>query len=221
MPSLPEATDALARRMLILQFTRSFVGNEDWRLKEKLEGELSGIANWALEGLCRLREQGRFTVPTAMQKVVSEFRRTSSPILAFIEDCLIVENRLNDGNLQGVETTNDKIQCLGKEVYDAYRDWRDKEGLNGEFGQGTCTANWFWRSMRADLPKLESKPNTRGEGKVYFGIALKGSAKGGDKEYLGAVRAKEPCKGCGGQTLLTTHQGKVLCQTCGLPFQAA
>jgi putative DNA primase/helicase len=52
---------AAARRILALAFNSSYVGKEDRKIMEKLIAELPGIANWALEGLYRLREKG-FTI---------------------------------------------------------------------------------------------------------------------------------------------------------------
>ena len=42
---------------------------------------------WALEGLRRLRSQGRFTVPASSTPVIGEFRRAISPVTEFAEDC--------------------------------------------------------------------------------------------------------------------------------------
>ena len=53
-PRLTDASGALASRLLTFRLTRSFLGREDLELAAKLRRELSGILNWALEGLDRL-----------------------------------------------------------------------------------------------------------------------------------------------------------------------
>jgi P4 family phage/plasmid primase-like protien len=62
-PKFLDESGALADRELVLVFESSFAKVKDTELGGKLKGELSGIANWALEGLRRLRANGnRFTV---------------------------------------------------------------------------------------------------------------------------------------------------------------
>ena len=97
--------------MLILPYELSFQGREDRRLKDKLLTELSGVNNWALEGLRRLRTNRQFTLPLLSQTGVDEFVDNNSYALSFIKEHLIIETRLNPGNLSGVATT-DKPLCL-------------------------------------------------------------------------------------------------------------
>ena len=57
MPEFVDNSGALAARMVCFPFTRSFVGREDRDLPQRLESELSGILNWAIEGLKRLKSK--------------------------------------------------------------------------------------------------------------------------------------------------------------------
>jgi hypothetical protein len=52
---------ALKNRIMVIKFTKTFSGNEDTQLKKKLQTELSGIFNWALEGYKRLYKARKFT----------------------------------------------------------------------------------------------------------------------------------------------------------------
>ncbi len=167
MPTLYETTGALSSRLLLLQFQKSFSGKEDYELKDKLHNELSGISNWALEGLRRLRRNGRFSEPTAMKIGLQEHRRESNPTLAFIQDCLVVENRLNAGNLVMVELGDMPLSITKRGVEGLYRQWC----LANDIQVDETEWQWFWRRMKVVLPKLEGKG--RGDERVYQGIGKK------------------------------------------------
>src|SRR5262249_17581739 len=55
LPRLGDASGALAGRFIVLRLTRSWYGQEDHRLTDRLLGELPGILLWAVEGWKRFR----------------------------------------------------------------------------------------------------------------------------------------------------------------------
>jgi len=63
LPAFQDPSGALGRRLITLRTARSFMGKEDVHLTDKLLAELPGILNWAIDGLCRLTAQGRFSDP--------------------------------------------------------------------------------------------------------------------------------------------------------------
>lgn len=114
--SLLDESQALAARMLIVRFDRSFLGREDRGLSRRLEAELPGIANWALEGLARLRANGgRFTVGAHGEEEVRRVALAHAPALRFAED------RLELGG------PDDFV--LLDEAYDAFSDWAYAEDI--------------------------------------------------------------------------------------------
>jgi P4 family phage/plasmid primase-like protien len=116
-PAWIDESGALAARQIAIVFDRSFEGKEEQRVEDGLIAELPGIANWALEGLQRLRANDyKFSVGEAGKAVVAEVRRGASPALRFAEDCLEVT-----GN------QSDMVQV--DQVYTAYRDWVEREGI--------------------------------------------------------------------------------------------
>jgi P4 family phage/plasmid primase-like protien len=118
-PAWIDESGALAARQIAILFDRSFEGKEDQSVEDRLMTELPGIANWAIEGLRRLRANGyRFTVSERGREAVAEVRRNTSPALRFAEDCLVVTGNPNDVVLQD-------------DVYRAYGDWVGREGLGG------------------------------------------------------------------------------------------
>jgi len=89
--AFPDASAAMRPRLIILPFRVSHAGREDIHLKEALEAEISGICNWALEGLRMLRKRQRFAQPAAGQALLDDFSRLSAPVRAFLEDWCHIE----------------------------------------------------------------------------------------------------------------------------------
>jgi putative DNA primase/helicase len=112
-PRLINRSGALANRMTHLRFDVSFAGREDIGLEERIQHELPGILNWALAGLDRLDEQGRFTKPESHSAVDARFREYADPDADFIEQMCELGAHLtvNQGALHG-----------------AYREWCEAMG---------------------------------------------------------------------------------------------
>ena len=86
---LTENSNALTGRMVVLKMTRSFYANEDTELAHKLEQELGGIFNWAMEGLHRrLARGGHFIQPQSGIELLDLMSELGNPIGTFTEDAL-------------------------------------------------------------------------------------------------------------------------------------
>lgn len=83
-----DPSGALAARLSVIPFFNSYVGREDRTLERRLVAELGGIVNWAIVGLARLRAEACLNVPSRSQAIHDGFKRLSSPISAFVDDCL-------------------------------------------------------------------------------------------------------------------------------------
>ena len=155
LPRLGDQSGALASRLVILRLERSFLGHEDLGLMGKLEPELPGILLWAIEGLRRLREQRRFTIPESSKEIIEEFEKLSSPVGAFVEDCC----DLGTG-----------FRVLVGDLYQAWTKWCDD---NGRDHPGDTQA--FGRSLRAAIPRLKVTQPREGGDRVryYLGIKLR------------------------------------------------
>lgn len=77
------------RRFDILEFKKIFPKEEqDEFLKDKLRQELSGIFNWAYEGLQRLiTNNWKMTESKEMEQTLEEFKEASNPLQQFINEC--------------------------------------------------------------------------------------------------------------------------------------
>jgi P4 family phage/plasmid primase-like protien len=95
-PKFLDDSGALANRELVFPFENSFVGKEDLTLRDRLMAELPGIANWAIAGLARLREQGKFTVSERGKVAQHQVKLSQSPALRFASDRLIVTGKPDD-----------------------------------------------------------------------------------------------------------------------------
>jgi putative DNA primase/helicase len=90
-PVFTDASGALAGRMVYVAFRRSFLGKEDLGLQGRVMGELSGILNWALDGLERLDKQGFFTQSAGSLELRDEVERDSSPVTAWVDDRCVLD----------------------------------------------------------------------------------------------------------------------------------
>ena len=83
--SFHDNSDAIFNRMLIVQTPNSYFGREDPTLDKKLKAEISGILNWALQGLYRLQDRGRFIEPKSTRHILGLMKTSASPVGAFID----------------------------------------------------------------------------------------------------------------------------------------
>lgn len=86
-PKFYEASDALATRMLMLEFTESFYGSEDLDLSRRLISELPLIARWALDGLRDLSGVGRFSETARGLEMQKSVAQDASPVSRFVDEC--------------------------------------------------------------------------------------------------------------------------------------
>lgn len=116
LPKLSAMADdqgAFHNRWIIIPYEKSFLGREDTTLKARLTtpDELSGVSNWSLNGLERLRNNSwQFTSVIDSSKL---YRRASDPQIAFLEDCCEIAD--------GYETKDDLLV--------AYNDYAKKNRL--------------------------------------------------------------------------------------------
>jgi P4 family phage/plasmid primase-like protien len=117
---------AIARRIKVLKTTVSFADRQDTGLYDRLLLELPGIANFALDGLERLKRNGRFTENAATVEFCAGTKRSKEQ--EFMEDWL------QDGNV---------LPASGVPLFEAYRAWC---GERGHGGGGSI--KWFYANLR-------------------------------------------------------------------------
>jgi len=108
MPEFIDASGALVNRMIVFPFRVSFVGREDFTLKDKLLLEVGGIAQWGLEGLRKLRIKGRFTEAKAGIEEKELIKHDMNPLSGFVENVCVV---------------NKEAFVTNERLYDTYLLW--------------------------------------------------------------------------------------------------
>ena len=90
LPQLGDASAAIVGRIILLLLTLSWLGREDHDLEARLSAEMTGVLNWALDGLHRLTvvNGNRFTRVPSADEALAQMRDLASPIRAFVrEEC--------------------------------------------------------------------------------------------------------------------------------------
>ncbi len=129
LPRIADRSEGIWRRVIVMPFNVVIRQDERVRGMDSVKwwfdkGELPGVLNWAIEGLRRLRTQGRFSVSRMVEDAREEFRTEVNPARQFLLD------RYHE---------NPNIE-IGKEgVYVAYRAWAEATGhrplADGPFGK--------------------------------------------------------------------------------------
>ena len=154
LPRFADRSEGIWRRLVVVPCTKVIpLDQQDREFANKLCEELPGILNWALDGLARLRERGRFKVPEASMKAALALRQESHPELQFFEDCCEAEAK-------------DEVDC--GVLHQAYSQW--------------CVENYhevmdskvFGKALRKRFPRVD-RARRRRDGKpiwVYTGVKL-------------------------------------------------
>lgn len=99
LPRTFDGTLAFWRRVMLINFKETFIGGEDikdlWK-EFTTEEEMSGILNLAIEGIHRLRVNGRFSKDNSVEEVEEYYIRNSDPVTAFFMDCVEITNDMGD-----------------------------------------------------------------------------------------------------------------------------
>src|SRR5258708_15698495 len=110
-PRITDHSSAFYKRLIIIPCDRVFEENEqNINLKDELLKELSGILNWAIDGLHRLNERGRFEQKDFMKDAVNDLREESNPVETFFKDHIITD-------------VSGGIEIEKGELYQYYREW--------------------------------------------------------------------------------------------------
>jgi putative DNA primase/helicase len=90
LPHFCDRSDGIWRRMIVVPFRIQILdaNKQDARLLSQKfwleKGELPGIFNWAVEGLRRLRNRGKFVIPNACITVLDDYKLETNPARAFL-----------------------------------------------------------------------------------------------------------------------------------------
>jgi putative DNA primase/helicase len=147
--------------MIVLKMTKSFFDTEDTELAHKLEKELGGIFNWAMEGLARRLERGgHFLQPKSGKEYLDLMEELGNPMKPFSDDAL---------EFDPLATT------LKEEVFACWKHWALKKSMS----PGTEQA-FKRRFLAATQEKFVESRQVQVNGErsqVYAGVKLNAKAQ--------------------------------------------
>lgn len=139
LPVVTDHSSGFWRRWDVVPFSVVIPESEREPLlaQEIVRTELSGVLNWALEGLLRLQARGGFdvTVPEAMRSAMFEAKIDTNSVVAWISETEITVGR-------ELDTSKDT-------VFDVYRSWCHDNALR------EVSSVQFWKRMRECFKTFE------------------------------------------------------------------
>jgi putative DNA primase/helicase len=135
LPFSKDRSHGFHRRLIIIPFEKRFEkGSEDKDLANKLEQELPGILNFALDGLKRLRaNKYTFTESEAIERALNEYKEVGDPFFSFVSEMIVEE--------AGSKVTNETISWT-------FKSWCER---NGRSGAANMNHQKLVNSLRAEL----------------------------------------------------------------------
>lgn len=158
-----ENSPALANRFVPLMFDKSFLGQEDRGLIDRLLPELPGILNWAIAGWKRLQGRGQFALPSASQGAIEDIQQHSSPIAAFLAEMCDLG--------PGFSVPKD-------EMYAAWLRWCERNGEKSPGGKTKLT-----QALKEAAGIGTGKPGTDDRVPSYMGLRLRSGGNAQDDGY--------------------------------------
>lgn len=152
LPNLQDSSGAAVSRLIVLKLNRSFLGQEDTTLTDRLADELPALLNWSLDGLDRLQKRGHFRQPKSAKKAIEQLEELGSPVGEFIRD------KCQLGPSCSVSTDR---------LFKAWKRWCEAQNVQ------PGSQSLFGRSLNSYAPCVEKKrPRKDGRKGRYIGIKL-------------------------------------------------
>lgn len=95
-PRFLDSSGAILNRFMSMKLHKSYANNPDTTLGSRINAEMSGIFNWALEGLEKLNEQGNFTRPLTMDEMNDLMGDLASPVAKFLDENYEITGKEDD-----------------------------------------------------------------------------------------------------------------------------
>lgn len=136
MPTITENDNGTWRRCVIIPFNAIFDGkSKDAKLSEKLERELPGILNWAIEGFRRFLA-GKMIIPTCVKELTAKYRDDLNLTAKFVNQYLEKDSLGNPGGRIKLD-----------DLYAMYQVFCKAEGM-----RSCITKRMFKEDIQAYLP---------------------------------------------------------------------
>ena len=155
LPAISDQSDGFWRRWHVIPFPVSFTEENQKPLlaKQIIEDELSGVLNWALDGLLRLLGRGHFLPPPRpVREAILKGKKDTDNVLGWIED---------------VEPAVTGTPAIPKDdIYTAYREWSFRNGT------GPVSSTKFWTRIRQIYPEIVEEREGSGKRRRMVNVVL-------------------------------------------------
>ncbi len=150
LPSLPDLSPGMMRRLYVIPFDRTFEDSEiDRSLFDRIiKNELPGVLIRALRGWMHLKKRGRFPRSTDMTRARKNLLAHANPLSGFIDECCEVD-------AHGKATL--------QKFYDAYRLWATRSGY---------TMTQVKSTVKKNLEHQSYPVKRHGDGMTIIGLKL-------------------------------------------------
>lgn len=168
LPKFQDKSNGIQRRLVLLTFNHQVTEAEkrkEFSLPSFWEQHKSGMLNWLLEGVLRLRRNGyELTRCEEAEKEKQEYLYELNPAASFIAENLIAD-------------PNGYLVC--SELYKAYTDWCFQNGMK------TLNSNNFGRELRRKLKVTKAKRMTSPSQReyAYIGVRFSPDYKGESHDF--------------------------------------
>jgi putative DNA primase/helicase len=147
--------------MLVLKMTKSFYNKEDTELSYKLTKELSGIFNWAMEGLeRRITRGGHFIQPEAGKDYLELMAELGNPIGTFVDEVLVFD----------AEASTPK-----DDVFACFKHWASKKNL--PYGTELAFKRRFLAATQENAIEIGLDRTNGNRVHIYRGVKLNDKAQ--------------------------------------------
>ena len=124
LPKSADKSHGWYSRIQVVNFPHTFKEDAEYyetfiRTMTSPEGK-AVLLHWAVEGLRRLRSQGKWTISSQMQEAKLDYRKDNDNVLAFISEQL-EENPMHEESY--------KTSLVLKAVYSTYVEWCEDQGV--------------------------------------------------------------------------------------------
>lgn len=146
VPRLKDSSGAILTRFSMVRLKHSVAPDkQDPHLSDMLAEELPGIFNWALDGLARLNDAGKFSTPATAEELHDVMKDMAQPLKMFLDD-----------SPRFTVTGDERDFVALKDLHRAYRAWAD------QVGRTASNQETFRRDLCAAVPEITSKNTAYG-----------------------------------------------------------
>lgn len=129
-PEIRGTDDAIWSRVRLVPFEVSFKGREDLNLPDRLEAELPGILNWAIQGCLDWQRHG-LQPPVKVQAATQAYRDEMDIFGPFIQECCVI---------------NKFAEVRANDLWNTYKTWcaenSQREQSQHKFGRYLTAKGW-------------------------------------------------------------------------------